>query len=94
MARIFDIEDSLEPKSDAQKLEFLNALESGVSENGDVYIKNPSTGAPIPVSKKPESIGTINYTPDFRFVINSSEKNSYVCIMVKIYLNQHHILLI
>jgi len=80
MARILDIEDSLEPKSDAQKLEFLNALESGVSENGDVYIKNPSTGAPIPVSKKPESIGTINYTPDFRFVINSSEKNSYVCI--------------
>ena len=80
MPRIIDIEDGLAPKSDAEKIEFLPALESGVSDTGDVYIKNPSTGTPMPVSNKPELIGTVNYAPDYVFNIISSEKEAVVYI--------------
>ena len=69
MPRIIDIEDSLAPKSDAEKIEFLPALESGVSETGEVYIKNPSSGTPIPVSKNPKLVGTVNYAPNYIFNI-------------------------
>jgi hypothetical protein len=80
MPRIIDIEDSLAPKSDAEKIEFLPALESGVSETGEVYIKNPSSGTPIPVSKNPKLVGTVNYAPNYIFNITSFESDAIVYI--------------
>jgi hypothetical protein len=80
MPRIADIEDNLLPKTDSENLEFLSALESGVSSGGGVYVVNPSSGAPMTVSSDPQYIGTTNYAPSFLFTIISSEQNTSVVI--------------
>ena len=67
MPRIIDIEDNLLPKTDSQNLEFLSALESGISEGGGVYVVNPSSGAPMNVSSNHQYVGTTNYDLNFLF---------------------------
>jgi hypothetical protein len=80
MPRIADIEDNLLPKTDSQNLEFLSALESGVSSGGGVYVVNPSTGTPMNVSSDPQYVGTTTYAPNFLFNIISTEPNVSVVI--------------
>ena len=76
--RLIDIEDSLEPKSDSQKLEFLTPLEGGINSDGDVFIKNPSTNAPIKIDKSQDLVGTANYAPTYFFRVASNVDNASI----------------
>ncbi len=84
MPRIIDIQDNLEPKSDSEKLEFLTPLEGGVDSGGNVFIVNPSNGAPIRIDKSEQSVGTANYAPTYKFTITSNIDKA------SIYLNGQH----